>query len=111
MAALVAVVVVMPVQTGGGAGTHRAGAHCLLTTREVPVREAIVYWRPGCPFCVRLRLGLRLTRTPHRLVGIHEDPAAAPRGGAATPRPPRAAPRAGGGGGAAGRAQPAHAPP
>jgi mycoredoxin len=34
---------------------------------------AIVYWRPGCPFCVRLRLGLRLTRTPHRLVNVHED--------------------------------------
>ncbi len=41
------------------------------------MHEAIVYWRPGCPFCVKLRLGLRLTRTPHRLVGIHEDPAAA----------------------------------
>jgi glutaredoxin len=41
------------------------------------VREAIVYWRPGCPFCVKLRLGLRLTRTPHRLVNIHEDAAAA----------------------------------
>ena len=39
--------------------------------------EAIVYWRPGCPFCVKLRLGLRLTRTPHRLVNIHEDAGAA----------------------------------
>ena len=41
------------------------------------MREAIVYWRPGCPFCAKLRLGLRLTRTPHRLVNIHDDPAAA----------------------------------
>jgi mycoredoxin len=36
-----------------------------------------VYWRPGCPFCLRLRWGLRLTRTPHDLVNIYEDPAAA----------------------------------
>ena len=41
------------------------------------MREAIVYWRPGCPFCVTLRAGLRLSRTPHRLVDIHRDPAAA----------------------------------
>lgn len=39
--------------------------------------EATVYWRPGCPFCLRLRAALRVTRTPHRLVNIHEDPAAA----------------------------------
>lgn len=39
--------------------------------------DAIVYWRPGCPFCVKLKLGLRLTRTPHRLVNIHEDADAA----------------------------------
>lgn len=37
---------------------------------------AVVYWRPGCPFCLRLRVGLRLTRTPHRLVNVHEDPEA-----------------------------------
>ena len=41
------------------------------------MREATVYWRPGCPFCVTLRAGLRLSRTPHRLVNIHEDPAGA----------------------------------
>ncbi len=32
-----------------------------------------VYWRPGCPYCVRLRLGLRLTRTPHELVNVWDD--------------------------------------
>ena len=37
---------------------------------------AVVYWRPGCPFCLRLRVGLRLTRTPHQLVNVHEDPEA-----------------------------------
>ena len=41
------------------------------------MHEAIVYWRPGCPFCMTLELGLRLTRTPHRLVDIHRDPEAA----------------------------------
>ena len=41
------------------------------------MHEAIVYWRPGCPYCTKLRLGLRLTRTPHRLVNISQDPAAA----------------------------------
>jgi glutaredoxin len=38
--------------------------------------SATVYWRRGCPFCVRLRLGLRLTRTPHQLVDVQEDPEA-----------------------------------
>lgn len=37
---------------------------------------ATVYWRPGCPSCMKLRLGLRLTRTPHRLVNVWEDPEA-----------------------------------
>jgi glutaredoxin len=40
------------------------------------MRSATVYWRPGCPFCLTLRLGLRLTRTPHRLVNVREDPEA-----------------------------------
>lgn len=34
---------------------------------------ATVYWRPGCPFCLALRVGLRLTRTPHALVDVRED--------------------------------------
>jgi mycoredoxin len=37
---------------------------------------ATVYWRPGCPSCFRLRVGLRLSRTPHSLVNVHEDPEA-----------------------------------
>ena len=41
------------------------------------MREAIVYWRPGCPFCTALRVGLRLTRTPHRLVDVREHESAA----------------------------------
>ncbi len=41
------------------------------------MHEPIVYWRPGCPFCMKLRAKLRATRTPHRLVDIWQDPAAA----------------------------------
>jgi mycoredoxin len=39
-----------------------------------PVR---VYWRPGCPYCAMLRLGLRKARVPAEWVNIWEDPAAA----------------------------------
>ena len=38
--------------------------------------SATVYWRPGCPYCLKLRLGLRLSRTPHVLVNVWDDPAA-----------------------------------
>lgn len=38
---------------------------------------AIVYWRPGCPFCAMLRAGLRLKRVPFREVNIWHDPDAA----------------------------------
>jgi glutaredoxin-like protein len=37
----------------------------------------VVYWRPGCPYCIRLRLGMLLTRLPHSRVNIWRDPAAA----------------------------------
>jgi mycoredoxin len=40
-------------------------------------RTPIVYWRPGCPYCMKLRAKLNLTRTPHQLVNIWEDEAAA----------------------------------
>ena len=36
-------------------------------------RKPIVYWRPGCPYCMKLRAKLTLTRTPHQLVNIWED--------------------------------------
>jgi glutaredoxin-like protein len=38
-----------------------------------------VYWRPGCPFCARLRLGLRGARVRAEWVNIWEDQAAAAR--------------------------------
>lgn len=39
--------------------------------------EVVVYWRPGCPFCWRLRSGLRRHGLPTREVNIWTDPAAA----------------------------------
>ena len=39
--------------------------------------ELIVFWRPGCPYSMRLKARLRLGRIPFRAVNIWEDPAAA----------------------------------
>jgi mycoredoxin len=39
--------------------------------------EIVVYTRPGCPFCFKLRLKLRLRRLSFREVDIWQDPAAA----------------------------------
>jgi mycoredoxin len=41
------------------------------------VTEALVHWRPGCPYCARLLLGLRVRRVPHRRIDIWQDEAAA----------------------------------
>lgn len=38
-----------------------------------------VYWRPGCPFCARLRRDLQVMGLPVREVNIWADPAAAAR--------------------------------
>jgi mycoredoxin len=43
---------------------------------SVPVT---VYWRPGCPFCARLRQDLRVMGLPAEEVNIWADPAAAAR--------------------------------
>ena len=37
------------------------------------------YWRPGCPFCAMLRLGLRRSGVRAEWVNIWDDPAAAAR--------------------------------
>ena len=37
----------------------------------------VVYWRPGCPYCARLRTRLALGRVPYTAVDIHQDPDAA----------------------------------
>ncbi|MDT0437298.1 glutaredoxin domain-containing protein [Streptomyces sp. NPDC005840] len=37
----------------------------------------VVYWRPGCVFCMKLRLQLSLTGLPYTAVNIARDPDAA----------------------------------
>src|SRR5258708_35256581 len=73
------------------------------------------YWRPGCLFCMMLRLGLRRARVRAEWINIWDDPAAAaevrdltgggealpPRGGGVqamgdSPAPPGTAARRGG---------------
>lgn len=39
--------------------------------------DVVVYWRPGCTFCMRLRLVLFLHRLRPRRVNIWRDPEAA----------------------------------
>lgn len=41
--------------------------------RAVPV----LYWRPGCPFCLALKLRLRIAGLPYRAVNIWQDERAA----------------------------------
>jgi len=38
-----------------------------------------VYWRPGCPFCMSLRRGLRRSGLPVNEINIWVEPAAAAR--------------------------------
>ncbi len=44
---------------------------------EATVPDVTVYWRPGCPYCIRLRRGLRRSGLATREVDIWQDPAAA----------------------------------
>ncbi|ROQ60213.1 glutaredoxin-like protein [Streptomyces sp. 840.1] len=37
----------------------------------------VVYWRPGCPYCMKLRLRLRFTKLEYTEVNIWRDPDAA----------------------------------
>lgn len=39
--------------------------------------EVVLYWRPGCPFCMKLRLSLLGSKLRFRRVNIWKDPAAA----------------------------------
>jgi mycoredoxin len=34
----------------------------------------VVYWRPGCTYCMKLRVQLLFTRLPHTRVNIWRDP-------------------------------------
>ncbi|MYQ43849.1 NrdH-redoxin [Streptomyces sp. SID4985] len=37
----------------------------------------VVHWRPMCPYCMKLRLRLRLSKLPYTEVNIWRDPDAA----------------------------------
>jgi glutaredoxin-like protein len=39
--------------------------------------EVVMYWRPGCPICRKLRLKLFVSRLRYRKVNIWKDPDAA----------------------------------
>ncbi|QGV81934.1 glutaredoxin domain-containing protein [Streptomyces ficellus] len=39
--------------------------------------DVVVYWRPGCPYCMKLRLQLRVVGLPRTEVNIWQDPEAA----------------------------------
>ena len=41
--------------------------------------SVVVYYRPGCPFAIRLRLGLMLRRVPFTSVRFRADESAAAR--------------------------------
>jgi len=47
------------------------------TLPETALNEAVVYWRPGCPFCSTLRSGLQRAGIEYREVNIWDDPEAA----------------------------------
>ena len=42
-----------------------------------PPPAVVVYWRPGCPYCARLRWGLRRSNVTSEWVNIWNDPNAA----------------------------------
>jgi glutaredoxin-like protein len=48
-----------------------------MTPDAGPPGAVRVYWRPGCPYCAMLRLGLRAARLPAEWVNIWADEAAA----------------------------------
>ncbi|HLX47188.1 MAG TPA: glutaredoxin domain-containing protein [Streptosporangiaceae bacterium] len=45
----------------------------------MPHDQVTLYWRPGCPYCIRLRWQLRWAKLPVQKVNIWRDPAAAAR--------------------------------
>lgn len=45
----------------------------------MPPDQVTVYWRPRCPYCIRLRWQLRRAKLPVREVNIWQDTAAAAR--------------------------------
>lgn len=73
VAALALLVLLTPIAFPASPGD--AEGRALAEARGVP----LVYWRPGCSFCVRLRLSLGLAGRRAVWVNIRRDPAAAAR--------------------------------
>ncbi|MFB0625887.1 glutaredoxin domain-containing protein [Streptomyces sp. AB3(2024)] len=48
-----------------------------MDTSPASAPAVTVYWRPGCTFCIKLWVKLRLTGTRYRPVNIWRDPEAA----------------------------------
>jgi glutaredoxin len=46
-------------------------------TMEDHGEEVVLYWRPMCTYCMKLRFSLLFTRLRHRKVNIWKDPDAA----------------------------------
>ncbi|GGL14553.1 glutaredoxin domain-containing protein [Planomonospora parontospora] len=65
--ALFALLIVMNLPHRGRSASHRDADHA----------GVVVYWRPGCPYCMRLRARLRFTRLRYSEVNIWKDPDAA----------------------------------
>ncbi len=53
------------------------GAGFPIVTDAASATPVTVYWRPGCPYCRRLRTDLRRTGLPVQEIDIWRDPAAA----------------------------------
>jgi mycoredoxin len=51
----------------------------MTTEHDVSATVIEFYWRPGCPFCMVLRVRLRRSGLPVREINIWEDPRAAAR--------------------------------
>ncbi|MYX54856.1 NrdH-redoxin [Streptomyces sp. SID8382] len=70
-----------PGPPGARTGTGTLGATPAVAEGGDPVTAdrdgVVVYWRPMCPFCIRLRLRLRFTRLRYTEVNIWRDPEAA----------------------------------
>jgi mycoredoxin len=55
----------------------RSARHAEVLRRPASDREVVVYWRPGCPYCTRLKGGLGSARSRATWVNIWQDPDAA----------------------------------
>ena len=65
------------VNTGAGISRSWRWLGVVVTQEAQSLPEAVVYWRPGCPFCSMLRADLAQEGIAYRGVNIWDDPDAA----------------------------------